>query len=174
MKKKYLIRKTNWNKKDKKGIPYDFIDIMDYFNKDLMSGKYPYVPRKGDPITKSEIKSKWIPDKNKTATYLAEDIASGKIIASTNIPLDTGILAITKDSNFDAKGIGTELTKKVIEGVLSKGHKVIVRTSIKNLPMIKVMEKLGYGKGKLIKNFGVYRDNIEGSNYDVFEWIIKV
>ena len=173
----YKIREINWNQKNKDGIPYDCIDVMNYFNRDLKKGKYPYVPRKNNLITRNEIKNKWIPNKNRNITYVAEDLKLNKIIASATISLiqnkKEGILQITKDSNYKIKGIGTELTKKMIKIASSKGITIIIRTSVKNKSAIKVIKKLGYGEGELIKNFEPYRNKIKGSSYDVFEWIIK-
>ncbi len=170
---RYIIRKINWRKKDKAGIPYDFLDIMKYFNKNLKAGKYPYVPRKNSPLTKKEILRIWVPNKKENVGLVCEDAKNKKIVAAANIALDTGIMTITKDLDCKEKGIGIKLTKKIIKEGLKRKIKVIVRTSIFNIPMIKIMKKLGYGNGKLIENFEVYRGKIEKSNYDVFEWIIK-
>jgi len=174
MGKDYILREMDWERKDAEGIPFDCRDIMGFFNNALESGKYPYLPRKGNPITKNEIRNLWVPNKDKNISYVAENL-EGRVIASATIFLNQGnggILNVTKDSTSKVKGVGTELTRKIIERALASNIEVIVRTSVMNHPMIRVMYKLGYGQGRLVKNFEVYRGNIEGNNYDVFQWVI--
>lgn len=175
MEKPYKIRNVNW-KNTIEGIPKDFLDVMGFFNKSLKEGKFPYVPRKNNPITKEEILTKWVPSKDNAITYVAEDKKTGKIIASVTMFLNKKTKQsypnVTKNPSYKVKNVGTELIKKVINETLSRGFTVSVHTSILNKPAIKVMEKLGYGKGKLIKNFKGYRGKINSKNNDVLNWTI--
>lgn len=68
----FLIRKPNLDMLAARGIPRDFIDIRDYFNRGIRENKLHYIPRKNQ-ITDDEISSLWIPNLDKNICLVAED-----------------------------------------------------------------------------------------------------
>jgi len=176
MGKKYTVRQIEWDRTDDRGIPRDCIDIMKYFNKALERGAYPLVPRT-EPITEEEIINRWIPSIDATITYIAVDNDSQKVICAGTLFIDPknkiGELSITKDPDYSVRGVGTDVTKAIIEDALSKGITVVVRTSKYNKAMYRIMEKLGYMPNKLIRDYEKYRGKIKAKDFDAYEWVIQ-
>ena len=174
--KEYIIRKVEWDKRNDAGVPIDCIEMMNYFNRALERGAYPLVPRT-EPITKEEIVNRWVPRIDKTITYIAEDNSSQKIICGGTLFLDLenkiGELSITKDVDYSVHGVGTDVTKAVIDEALSRGITVSVHTSIYNKGMQRIMEKLGYAPNRVIRDYEKYRGKIKAKDLNVYEWIIR-
>ena len=170
---KFLIRNVNWNKVDLDGIPYDFIDVINFFNESLKTENYNLIPRRNE-ITREELIKIWVPSRNNTITYLAEDKESKKVICSATLFVENNIgeLSITKDVNYKVKSVGYKLTKKIIEESLNNNIDVSIHTSVKNIPMIKIMDKLGY-KSTLVKDYDKYKNKIICDTYDAYYWFIK-
>lgn len=176
MEKQYTVRKIDWDRVDAKGIPSDCIDIMHYFNKELKRGAYPLVPRT-EPITIEEIFNQWIPNKDSTITYVAVDNDLQKVICTGTLFLNiedktSERLAVTKDLDYQIKGVGTDVTKAIIDDALSKDFTIMIHTSIDNHAMYRILEKLGYKPRSIIKNYHRYVGKVNGSA-DIFEYIIK-
>ena len=70
------------------------------------------------------------------------------------------------------KGVGTAITKAIVEDAISKGISASIHTSVENIAMIRIMEKLGYGLGRLVPNYEKYRGKLRARNFDVYEWVI--
>lgn len=159
----YRIRRIDYEGKDT-------TEIREYFNKALEDGNFELFPRK-KLITQEEIDSRWC-ERDDRESIVAVD---GKVVAAATLRYKAGIakLNITKDPNYDIKGVGTELTKEAIRLALDKGYEVIVQTSVHNRPMIRIMEKLGYADKQLIRNFDDYKDRIDAPDYDIYEWRIS-
>ena len=177
MAKPYLVRKIEWGKTNDKGVAKDCIDMMNYFNAAIKNGSYPLVPRT-NPITEEEILKKWIPNIKNTITYIAVDNDSQKVICSgtlfLNLKTNIGELSITKDIDYSVRGVGTDVTKAVINEALSRKISISVHTSIDNKGMCRIMEKLGYTPDKIIHDYERYRGEIaDGADTDVFEWNIR-
>lgn len=176
MEKKYHIRQANWSNLTEDAIPKDSAEVMKFFNDHIENKKYFYVPRKGNPITIEEIKNIWMPTKDKTITFLAIDTKTDTVIASATIfpnrENTIGELSITKNLEYDVRGVGTDLATTIIDEAHRRGMKVSIHTSVENDPMIKIMEKLGYQKGALIKKYEKYIGTIWSTNYDVYYWLI--
>ncbi len=176
MKHLYMVRRPAWERVDDNKVPLDFLDVMEYFNRMLGRGEYPLVPR-NDPITYDEISKVWVPSKNRNITYLAVDRDSQKVVCSGTLKVDTadkeGELSITKDLDYKVDGVGRDVTRAVIGEALFKGITVSIHTSVENIAMIRVMEKLGHEHTRLISDYEKYRGKIRATSFDVYEWVIR-
>ena len=159
----YSIRRIDYKSSDTE-------QIRDYFNKALSAGRFALFPRK-KPITQEEIDSRW-GDRDDRESLVAVD---RKVVAAATLRYKDGTarLNITKDPDYDIKGVGTDLTKEAIRLALDKGYEVIVQTSVHNKAMIRIMEKLGYRYKRLIRDFEDYRYRIDAPDYDIYEWRIR-
>lgn len=163
-----MIRKPNLENLTKEGIPKDFADVRDYFNKALENGTLPLIPRK-TPITNEEILERWIPSLKTNISLVAEK--NNKVIGSATVFYDTnssdpkfsdfrkpGELNSTVDPSENRyiyylttkemiKGIKQELIKmEGIENVYLPGF-AHCYVPVENILANKVFEQLGY-KGK--------------------------
>jgi len=173
--KNLIIRESNLEVLASEGIPKDFVDKMEYFNKALKENVYPYVPRKSE-ITFDEIKNLWMPSAKNNIDIVAE--LNGKIVGSGTVLMgndnaysqeskrELGEYAITIDPQYFGKGIRTEITKRIIEEATKRNIKFSFHTSVNNIRMIKVMEKLGHQPKEKIENYERYAK--EGINPQVF------
>ncbi len=172
----YIIRFMNWGNKNEKGIPRDAEDVMRYFNYALDKGGYPYVPRK-TRITEEEIIKLWLAGKDTNISIVAE--FDGEIVGSGTALFDPksniysleserslGEYAITVNPTSQNRGIGTEITKRIIEECRSRGLEFISHTSIDNNQAIRMMEKLGFKPKKIIEYYERYAN--AGLNPKVF------
>jgi RimJ/RimL family protein N-acetyltransferase len=166
-----IIRKTDWKTLDKSGIPKDNADVMEYFNNALDNDDFPLVPRH-DKITTKEIKKLWVLNKDINITYVAVDKEKNKVIGSCTYFTETNRLAVTVQKNYWNQGIGTKLTKEVIDDALSKNIKVHVYVPIEHKPMNHIMEKLGYKPERKIHNHERFYKKIKAKSFDVYEYII--
>lgn len=166
------IRKPNWDDLNERGIPKDNADVMDFFNYALKMGAYPYVCR-NSKITEDEIKNIWIPTKDKNITYVAHSPGMNLVVGSGTLLVkdDIGEYNLAVDLDFHNIGIGTAITKKVIDEALSKNITVSIHTSVDNIGMQKIMEHLEH-KPEKIENFSGYVGKIKGS-YDAYRYLIK-
>ena len=174
-----IIRSINWEDIDEQGISKDNLEVMEFFNRALKEEKYPYVPRRKN-ITKEEILKFWIPSSNKNITILAE--LNGKIVGSGTIlmgndneyskqhNLSAGEYAITLNPDFFCQGIGTKITCEIIKQAKIKKIPLFLHTSVENIPMVKIMKKLGYVHKKILKNYARYID--AGIHSDVYYYEI--
>lgn len=171
----YTVRNIEWDRINVRGIPLDCIGLMNYFNRALETGAYPLIPR-SNPITEEEILRLWIPSINSAITYVAADNNSQKVVCGGTLFLDSekkiGELSITKDPDYPVKGVGTSVTKAIVEDAISKGISASIHTSVENTAMIRVMEKLGYGPGRLVSDYERYRGKIRAISFDAHEWVI--
>lgn len=173
--KNLIIRKSNLEVLTTDGIPKDFADKMEIFNKALKKNAYPFVPRKSI-ITINEIKNLWVPSAHRNIDIVAElnekVIGSGTVLMgndnaySKESKRESGEYAITIDSKYFDKGIGTKITKKIIEEAKKRNIKFSFHSSINNIRMIKIMEKLGYLPKEKIKNYERYKK--AGINPEVY------
>ena len=171
---KFLVRPIDWSKLNKIHIPLDFIDIREFFNRNLSSGRYSLVPRT-NPMTPYEL-SNWVKNRRDCLNYVAEDKVLKKIFASSVVIINSegfGEINVLRDLFYPLRGAGTELIKRTIEETLSRNIYASIHTSVENAPVIAIMEKLGYSSPKWIKNYGPYVNNISARNFDAYEWIIK-
>ena len=163
--KNLIIRESNLEVLTREGIPKDFADKMKIFNRALKTNAYPYVPRKSE-ITINEIKNLWIPSAKNNIDIVAE--LNGKIIGSGTVLMgndnaysqeskrESGEYAITIDPQYFDKGIGTKITKRIIEKATKRKIKFSFHTSVDNIRIIKIMEKLGYQPKEKIENYERY------------------
>ena len=172
---KLIIRKPNLEILTAKGIPKDFEDVKNYFNKALESNLLPWIPRK-TPITIKEIKELWLPSLEQNINLLAE--VDEKIIGSLNVFYNTnstayehktqrklGNIGFTADPNYYTKVTSPLIQKLIVE--LKKQNKKAVWTLAKESPGNKILNDLGYN-GKLIKNQERYKQ--EKLSGDVFKY----
>lgn len=82
--KDYIVRKFDWTNVNDEEIPYDFLDIMEYFNESIEKDLYPFIPRH-NPMTKKEFFDKWLPNKDKDICYVALSKSLNKVVASVTI-----------------------------------------------------------------------------------------
>ena len=153
------IRKPDLKRSDDRNIPIDFLQTMEMFNRLLKENKLPPVPRE-KPITPEEIEKYWVPNSDKTITYLGFEDAKLKV---------SGTLFTSQDANKYSKESGREteyalifepghkemakeLTKEVIEEASGKGFKFILHSSINNKVENQIMEELGYEPEETIDN----------------------
>ncbi len=174
MTSKYIIRKVNWKNCDKNGVPRDFLDVKEFFNRALKKEKFPLVWRR-NKITYSELKTVWVLSKNKTISYVAYSKKSNKVVGSGTVFVEGkyGEYRITIDPYHIGKGLGKLLTKRAIAETLKRGLSVKVNTSVENRSMISVMESLGYKEYKRVKNYKPYVNNVKAKTFDVYQWRIK-
>lgn len=170
------IRIPNWNDLNERGIPKDSEDIMNYFNKALEKSLFPLVPRR-NKITEEEIKNIWVSGKDKDITIIAYSKNLERVVGSGTLFItdkDHTNYGITIDPEFFSKGIGTEITKKIIKEAIKRNVNFMVHTSTENRAMIKIMENLGYKPNRIIKNFDKYVGKVKAKSFDVYEYIIKI
>jgi len=172
---KIRIRKPNLKILTSEGIPKDFAEKMAFFNNALKENAYLYVPRK-IPITINEIKNLWVPSAKRNIDFVAE--VSGKIVGSGTVLMgndnrysekskrEPGEYAITINTKYLDKGIGTKITRNIIQEAKERDIKFSFHTSIDNIRMIKVMEKLGYLPKERIERYGRYAE--AGINPEVY------
>lgn len=163
--KNLIIRESNLEVLTPEGIPKDFADKMEIFNRALKENAYPYVPRKSE-ITINEIKNLWMPSAKDNIDIVAE--LNGKVIGSGTVLMgndnaysqeskrELREYAITIDLQYFDKGAGTKITKRIIEEAIKRNIKFSFHTSEDNIRMIKIMEKLGYQPKEKIENYERY------------------
>lgn len=172
-----IIRKSKLEPLTEEGIPKDFSDKMEYFNRGLNQNTYPFIPRK-NLITLDEIKTLWIPSAKDNLDIVAElnekVIGSGTVFYKVNSTAYSqagnrtpGEIALTIDSNFSHEEIGMQIIKKIIEELKINHKKAVLHTDINFLEEIKMMKKLGI-KSKPIKGYKRYIEG--GLSGEVFEY----
>ncbi len=176
MTKPYIVKHVDWQRVNDAGVPLDFLDVMEYFNRMLEKDAYPLIPR-SEPITYEEISEKWVPSANTNVTYLTVDRKTRKVVCSGTLFVDSSIkegeLSITKDLAYEVKDVGTDVTRYIITEALSEGITVNVHTSVENEAMIRVMEKVRGLPTTRLHDYDKYKGEIRASNFDAFEWVIR-
>ena len=163
--KNLIVRESNLKVLTTEGIPKDFADKMEIFNRALKENAYPYVPRRRE-ITINEITNLWVPSAKNNIDIVAE--LNGKVIGSGTVLMgndnaysqeskrELGEYAITIDPQYFDKGIGTKITKIIIEKATKRNIKFSFHTSVDNIRIIKIMEKLGHRPKEKIENYERY------------------
>lgn len=143
----YIIRPLDWEDIGTNGIPYDCFDVMRFFNYALAKNLYPLVPR-NNRITEEEIRNIWIPSKDKNITYVAQftDPSMLNVVGSGTLFVEgnRGDLHVTVDPRFLSMGIGTDITKAIIEEARKRRINVHIETSVHNERARKALSKSGY------------------------------
>lgn len=158
-----LIRSVYWDYVDKRGVPKDCLDVMNYFNEGLKSGKYHFIPRKSK-ITEEEILNLWVPAKDKNVSLVA--VMEGKVIGSGTVLFDSGSnkyglesgreageYSLSVDEDYDVKRISYEITKKMLEEGKNRGFKFGLHVYSLDEVMIGVMRDLFLLPKKVINNY---------------------
>ncbi|MDD5133328.1 MAG: hypothetical protein PHD81_01595 [Candidatus Nanoarchaeia archaeon] len=153
---KYTIRKFNWDRINKEGLPLDGLEVMEFFNRGLKTEYYKWVNRKSE-ITIDEIKNRWALTKDIDVVYVAVDPITNKIVSDgmliVNSKENKAELIITNDINHIGKGIGTELVKILLKEAKERRLMVTLHTSISNNLMIDIMKTLGYEPSKIEESY---------------------
>lgn len=173
MENNYKIRKFDWLNLDSDGLPKDAVNTMDFFNLALERKLYQFIPF-DSVITKEVILKEWLPYAERSIGYVAET-KSGKIIGTGILFVRDkyfGELQIALDPINVSSGIGTKITKLLIDESQKKKITFVAHTSVENLSMQKVFEKLGYKPMRVIKNYETYVGKIKASTFDAYEYII--
>ncbi len=159
------IRSLNWTNTDEDGIPKDALQIMNYFNKAIKEGAYPFVPRK-TRITKEEIKKLWLPTKDRNISIVGE--LEGRIVGSGTVLMgndnaysekskgEPGEYSITLDPDFLDRGIGTKITRRILKEAKERGITVHIHTSTQNIRTVRMMEKIGISPKEEIDPYDRY------------------
>lgn len=157
------------------GVPKDFAEVRDYFNRALTEGTLPWIPRK-TPITDKEITELWMPSLKTNICLVAE--LNGKIVGSAVVLYDP------KSNEYEHKekrvpgNIGSTAKPKVYKQVIGRLLPEIIgelkkqdKTAIWNLaeesPANGIMSGLGY-LPKILENVTRYKQT--GLSGKVFEY----
>lgn len=155
------------------GLPKDAVGTAGFFNSALEKKLYPFIPI-NSIITREVILKDWLPYADRSIGYVAET-TNGKIIGAGILFVDErniGEFQIALDIRHTSSGIGTKITKSVINESKRKKITFVAHTSVENSGMQKVFEKLGYKPIKRIKDYETYTGKIETSTFDAFEYVI--
>ena len=167
----YVIRKLDWSRCDKNGVPQDFLDIKEFYNRALDKNLIPLI-RRQSKITYKELRDGWLKKKN-AISFVAYSKKYKKVIGSCTVTEIGKELAITLDPEHSGKGLGYSLTRKSIVEAKKRAMTIVVTTSVENKPMIRIMEKLGYKAKRRVKNYQPYVNVIKAKSFDAFEWVIS-
>ena len=164
------VREPNPNKLNSEGIPQDFADVRDYFNKSLDRGAFPWIPRK-TPITNEEILSGWIPSLSTNISLVAE--VEGKVVGSATVFYDlsstsyehreqrvVGELSSTVSPDTNYKEVSRRLLEGILEELDSSGRSAVVHVAVES-PANQSMKELGY-HGTEIKKEHYAREGMSG------------
>ncbi len=170
----YKIRKFNWKKLNPEGLPKDAAGTMKFFNAALEKKLYPFIPS-DSAITKEVIFQKWMPYSDQNIGYVAEDKDEGIVGAGILFVLDkdSSEFQIALHPEFIGLGIGTDITKSVIDESKTRMLTFVVHTSTENFGMQKILKKLGYRPIIRIKNYPKYTGKIDATVFDAYEYVIK-
>lgn len=141
------------------GVPRDFAQVKDYFNRALQRGTLPWVPRK-TPITDDEINKLWIPSLETNINLVAESLR--EVVGQVTVFYDTKSTAYEHSAQRFPGNIGLTAKPSIYQMVvkplmigLVKELKTQERKAVLNLakesPGNSVMERLGYTP-RLLKN----------------------
>ena len=152
-------------KPDVNGIPKDFADTKDYFNKALDEDKLPWIPRK-KPITDEEIKKLWVPSLEQNICLVAE--LDERVVGQLTVLYDPksnlyehrdqrkpGNIGFAADPKFYTSVLEKIVPKLVSE--LKQQGKTAVWTMSKESPANQVLKKLGY-EAKVLENQERYKE----------------
>ena len=150
---KIKVRKPNLEALNEQGIPRDYAQVMDYFNKGLAKSKYPYVARRV-PITVQEIKEKWIPSAKTNITLVAE--SEGQVVGSLTVFYDPkatdyeyasqrklGDIGETADYSFNQDEIKKSLITALVTELRARSVQARFMAPVED-PFLKVLEEIGY------------------------------
>jgi hypothetical protein len=158
-----VIRKPNLEPRIN-GVPKDFAETKDYFNKALEKNQLSWIPRK-TPITDKEIIDLWIPSLKTNITRVAE--VDGKVVGQVTVFYDTkttsyehanqrepGNIGFTVKPDFYEK-VTLELIKGLVKELKEQDKKAVWTTAIES-PGNKLMQELGY-KPNILENQDRYK-----------------
>ncbi len=159
-----IIRKPRL-KPEVQGIPRDFAQVKNYFNKALEERTLPWIPRK-TPITDGEITKLWAPSLETNITLVAE--LDGEVVGQGTVFYDTdstyyehadkrvpGNMGITAKPELHQKVMKPLMTGFIEE--LRKQSKTAILTTAKENPGNEMMRKLGYSPS-IVKNQKRYQE----------------
>lgn len=165
-----LIRPPNLEILTPQGIPHDFRDVRDYFNRALLENTLHYIPRR-TRITDEEILSLWIPQSNKNTCFVAEDLSKKSVVGCITYfaePFSTkyehasqrrrGDIAGTTDQKYTSEEtfeINLKMTSSLIKELRRQKKQGFLRIAAES-PTRGVLKELNY-KGMIIENITHYK-----------------
>lgn len=171
------VRKPNLEILTAEGIPQDFAQVMEYFNKGLETDSLPFIPRK-KPITSEEIKKLWVPSLPHNISLVAE--ANGKVIGSGTVfyQLDStayehakerllGTFGMTVDPQHDYQQVGLGILTEIVRELIVSKRKAVSHTDVNFKAEIAIMEELGH-RGKIIEDERYCLSGLSGKVFEYF------
>ena len=171
------IRKPNLEPKVD-GIPKDFADVRDYFNKALQeqAKTFHWIPRK-TKITNDEITKLWIPSLDTNICLVAE--LNKSIIGSATCFFDPsstayeqaqerkiGEIGLSVNPERNHRMVGYLILEEMIKELKGQGKKAFFHTDSKFDEEIWMMKDFGY-EGTLIEDYERYKKaGLSGKVYE--------
>lgn len=123
-----------------KGIPRDFYQIMDYFNRALKDRRMPFIPRRV-PITLEEVTSKWVPSLGTNISFVAAK--NHKVIGSATVFYDQhstayehstqrplGTVGLTVNPDYPYKFVAIKLIREIIGELIEQEKRALIITPV--------------------------------------------